>query len=80
MEVLSLLQKNFQRQVLVSLMAQYIPCGKAQQYPEINRKITRREYQKVLDCLFALDLAGFTQELTAADMRFVPNFDLSGIP
>ncbi len=80
MEVLGLLQENFQQQVLVSLMAQYIPCGKAQQYPEINRKITRREYQKVLKYLFALDLTGFTQELTAADVRFVPNFDLSGIP
>ena len=62
-------------------MAQYVPMGKAQQYPEINRRITKREYEKVLDKLFALGLEnGYVQERKAANIKFTPAFDLSGVP
>ena len=32
---------------MVSLMRQYVPCGTAAQYPEINRKLTDDEYEEV---------------------------------
>ncbi|MDD6176144.1 MAG: radical SAM protein [Firmicutes bacterium] len=66
--------------VPVSLMAQYLPCGRAAEYPEINRRITQREYDKVLDRLFALGLDGFVQERSAAKQDFIPPFELEGIP
>ncbi len=64
---------------LVSLMAQYTPCGKAENYPEINRKITKREYQKVQDHLFDLGLEGFLQERSASGTQYIPSFHLEGL-
>lgn len=77
--VLELLKKEFGDTVLVSLMAQYIPCGLAEKFPEINRKVTAREFQKVSDKLFELGLDGFVQERKAADKKFIPAFDLTGV-
>lgn len=79
MEVLAWLEEHLSGQVLVSLMGQYLPCGKAEQYPEINRRITRREYQKVQDYLFTLSLDGFVQQLSSADRGFIPDFHLQGV-
>jgi putative pyruvate formate lyase activating enzyme len=44
--VLDYLAANFSDTYL-SLMAQYTPCGMLDNYPEINRPITKREYEKV---------------------------------
>lgn len=77
--VLHWLKENLPKGVLVSLMAQYIPCGKASEFPEINRKITRREYEKVQNYLFDLDLDGFVQELSSAKKDFIPSFRLQGL-
>lgn len=59
----------------VSLMAQYMPAGRAEDYPDINRRLTKREYQKVLDKLYELELDGFAQELSSADKKYVPDWD-----
>lgn len=80
-QVLEWIASYLPKWVCVSLMAQYVPMGKAQQYPEINRRITKREYEKVLDKLFALGLEnGYVQERKAANIKFTPAFDLSGVP
>ena len=34
-------------EVMFSLMHQYIPCGRAADYPEINRRVTEQEYKEV---------------------------------
>ena len=73
------LGENLPDGVLVSLMAQYIPCGKAADHPEINRTITRREYHKVQEHLFALNLDGFVQEPQSASRSFIPPFNLEGV-
>lgn len=77
--VLELLAEEFGGEILVSLMAQYVPCGQAEKFPEINRKITAREFQKVSNRLFELGLDGFVQERKAADKGYIPDFDLTGI-
>lgn len=65
--------------LLVSLMAQYVPCGRAEQYPEINRRITAREYDKVQQRLFELGLEGFVQERGSAKKDYIPPFNLEGV-
>ena len=77
--VLELLAREFGDKILVSLMAQYVPCGQAEKFPEINRKITAREFQKVSNRLFELGLDGFVQERKAADRGYIPDFDLTGV-
>lgn len=60
---------------MISLMCQYIPFGKVKDIPELNRKITRREYEKVKARLFELDLDGFVQDLSSADEKYIPVWD-----
>jgi putative pyruvate formate lyase activating enzyme len=67
-------------QVMFSLMHQYIPCGNAKSYPEINRKLTVAEYQEVESYLFSSSIEdGFVQEEEAADTNFIPTFDGEGV-
>lgn len=78
--MLDWLDSNLPQGVLVSLMAQYIPCGKAADFSELNRRITKREYEKVQEHLFQLNLDGFVQERKSASQSFIPSFHLEGIP
>lgn len=73
--VLDIIKRSYDRQVLVSLMCQYVPVNKAHDFPKINRTITRREYDKVKSALYALGLDGFTQDLTSASTDFIPEWD-----
>lgn len=72
--VLDIIKERFSS-AMVSLMGQYVPLGNASEYEKLNRKITRREYEKVKKHLFALDLDGFVQELSSADEKYVPTWD-----
>lgn len=77
--VLDWLAENLPQDVPVSLMAQYVPCGKASEYPQLNRRITKREYAKVQDYLFNLNLDGYVQEMESASKGYIPPFDLEGV-
>lgn len=66
-------------EVLFSLMNQYVPLGRAAEYPEINRRLRRAEARSAAEYMANLGLAGFTQEMGAADAGYVPNFDFSGV-
>ena len=66
--------------IYFSLMSQYIPLYKACDYPEINRKITRREYNKVINFCMDKDFDEiYIQSLKSATTDMIPNFDLTGI-
>lgn len=77
--VLDFIKSNFPN-TFVSLMAQYTPCGDLSEFPEINRKITKREYEKVANYAFdnSFDKL-FIQELSSADKSFIPKFDFTGV-
>ena len=59
-------------QVLVSLMRQYTPMPGLP--APLDRPITEEEYDSVLSWMFLNDLEGFTQEDTASDTAFIPDF------
>lgn len=64
----------------LSLMAQYTPCGDLVPYPEISRKITKREYDKVLSYAVSSELENvFVQERSSADENYIPPFDFTGV-
>ncbi len=65
--------------VLFSLMSQYVPCGRAADYPEIDRPLRRAEARKAREYMADLGLEGFTQEDSAASAGYIPSFDLSGV-
>lgn len=65
----------------VSLMAQYVPMGDVAGVDALERRLTQEEYDEVVDCLFALGLEdGFVQELSSAEEKYIPQFDLTGVP
>lgn len=67
-------------QVMFSLMYQYVPHGRAAQYPEINRKVTAEEYAEVEAYLMASSIEdGFVQEGDSACEDFIPAFDGTGV-
>ncbi len=74
-EALNILKENFGNNLTLSLMGQYTPHGKALTHPKLNRKITKREYEKVFNHLLDLDIDGFAQELKSADESFIPLWD-----
>lgn len=62
----------------LSIMSQYVPCGNAEKYKEINRKITKREYEKVLNYLCSKDIKNiYIQDRLSSDTKFIPDFNLS---
>lgn len=62
-----------------SIMSQYIPCFKAEKMPVINRRVTKREYQKVLDHITESGFERvFIQEQNSADKKYIPDFDFGG--
>ena len=73
--VLDIIKERFGARALVSLMAQYMPAGKAADYPDIDRRLTKREYNKVLEHFLDLGLDGFAQELDSSDKKYVPEWN-----
>ena len=66
--------------VIISLMSQYTPNGKLENYPEINRKVRKKEYESLVD--FVLELGAenvYIQEGSSADESFIPPFNLDGV-
>lgn len=66
-------------EVLFSLMSQYIPCGHAGEFKEINRPLRRGEAKKAEEYMGYLGLEGFAQEQSAASTQYIPDFDLTGV-
>ncbi|MBQ8961246.1 MAG: radical SAM protein [Ruminococcus sp.] len=65
---------------LVSIMDQYTPFPHLpESFPELRRRVTKMEYNRVVDLAAELGLKGYTQEKSSASESYVPNFDLSGI-
>ena len=61
---------------IFSLMGQYTPMGDIKNYNELNRKITKKEYSRVLASVLELpESQCFIQELSSADKKFIPNWD-----
>ena len=55
-------------------------CIRDSLYPEINRRITSYEYNKVLEEAIDLGLTnGFMQEKSSAKEEYTPPFDLEGL-
>lgn len=67
-------------EVLFSLMAQYTPCGRAAEFPEIDRRLTEEEYEAIRDYLMESPIEdGFFQDPDSAGEEYIPDFDLTGL-
>lgn len=74
------LQQTFGDSVYVSIMNQYTPTRHFEDYTELNRRVTKEEYEEVLE--FAVDIGMenvFVQEGDTAQESFIPAFDGEGV-
>ena len=74
MKLLTWVRDSLPEGTPVSLMRQYIPCNGVS-VPGLNRRVTEKEYRRVLDHMLALGLPGFLQEPDSADKEFIPVFN-----
>ena len=75
-DVLKWINDNIDKNVFVSVMAQYFPTHKAKEFPEINRKLTKDEYEEIENYLYSLELDnGYIQELGEHEEEYVPDFE-----
>ena len=65
--------------VAFSLMSQYLPWGRAAEFPALNRRLRPSEVRSAEDYMDALGLEGFTQGAEAAQSEYIPAFDLTGV-
>ena len=62
--------------VYVSVMAQYFPTYKAKEIEDINRKLTKEEYEEIENYLYRLNLEnGYIQELGEHEEEYVPRWE-----
>ena len=78
--VLDDIAKRFKdKGVLISLMGQYTPYYYEGEIESLKRPLTDVEYEKALDYAASLGLEGFMQDLTSADKKYTPSFNLEGV-
>lgn len=79
-KVLDLIKQNFGQDVILSIMAQYTPCGEAKNIDKLNRIITKLEYKRVVSYLHANGFEnGYVQELDSSGSDKIPHFNLQGV-
>ena len=80
MNVLRALWNAYGDRIFISIMNQYTPCGTYPDYPELSRRLTTYEYEKVLRLARALGITnGYIQTGDTAKESFIPDFDETGI-
>ncbi len=79
-KVLKYLHETYGDNIYISIMNQYTPVRTFDSCKELNRKITKREYEKVLDAAVDMGIKnGFIQEGETASESFIPDFDYEGV-
>ncbi len=79
-EVIRYLHSTYKNDIFISILSQFTPMKGLNKYPEINRKVSKKEYEEVVD--FAIDIGvenGFIQEGDVAEESFIPDFDCEGV-
>jgi putative pyruvate formate lyase activating enzyme len=60
----------------INVMSQYTPFGNIDSFPELKRKLTKREYETVIDYAISLGIENmFYQAQTSADTEYIPKWD-----
>ncbi|MGN0375270.1 MAG: radical SAM protein [Butyrivibrio sp.] len=79
--VVRYLYDTYGDKIYISLMNQYTPMpGIEEKYPELGRKVTPKEYDRLVD--YAIELGvenGFIQEGETASESFIPDFNYEGV-
>ena len=79
-KVLEYLYGTYGDQIYISLMNQYTPMPAMKDDPQLSRKVTDREYDRLLDHAISLGVTNcFIQEGETAKESFIPEFNGEGV-
>lgn len=79
-EIIKYLYDTYGNQIYLSLMSQYTPLEHVEKYPELNRKVSRRNYESYVDYAIEIGIEnGYIQEEDVAEESFIPCFDGEGV-
>lgn len=77
--VIQYLYHTYGTHIYLSILNQYTPMPNLENYPELNRRVTKREYNKVIDYAIRLGVENaWIQEGSTAKESFIPDFDEVG--
>lgn len=79
-QIVKYLHETYENKIYLSLMSQYTPLSHVENYPELNRKVDRRTYDKYVD--YAIEIGveyGYIQEEDVAEESFIPEFNGEGV-
>lgn len=69
-------QSKVKDNAYINVMSQYTPFGEITNYPELQRKITKREYDSVIDYALSLGVENmFYQDLASVGESYIPKWD-----
>ena len=75
-KVLLWIKQNLPNDIYVSIMAQYFPTYKAKENQELNRKLTKKEWEQIEKYVEEIDIEnGFIQELGDHEEEYVPKWE-----
>lgn len=78
--VLEYLYQQYGDDIYISIMNQYTPLRQFTNYPALNRKVTKREYDRVINHAMEIGICNaFIQEGETAEESFIPAFDYEGV-
>lgn len=78
--VIQYLYATYENRIFISIMNQFTPTKALSRYPELNRKVTEKEYDALLDYAIALGIEqAFIQEGDTAKESFIPDFSNQGV-
>ena len=67
---------NIKDLAYINVMSQYTPFGKIDAFPELQRKLTKREYETVIDYAISLGLEKMLyQDYKSASTDYIPTWD-----
>ena len=74
--ILKWFARELPKNAYLSLMSQYTPFGKIDNFPELSRKVTAREYDSVVETAFSLGIEKlFIQERNSSSEQYIPKWD-----
>lgn len=79
-KVLRHLHETYGTNIYISIMNQYTPLPHVADIPELNRRVTTEEYDKIVNFALAIGIENaFIQEGETAEASFIPPFDMEGV-
>ena len=78
--IIQYVYEKYAEDVIYSIMSQYTPFGVCNQFPEINRPISKKEYDEIIDFCLGIGIEdAYIQDGEASSESFIPSFNGEGV-